>query len=203
MLGINKCFVRTVQRTVIDIYFRNRSHTCVPLFIARHKAFSHQSILSFLSLSFASLEDAITTIRLLMNGNTFHCLMSLVCNCIQRMEMETISCINGRHISTGDFSIWWCLCDDIGFVQLAWYGTLIRLDTTCDGIKNILSDHLHPFTFIVLSFVLGQFFQDNAQPNTLRVATEWLQKHSSDFRHLHWPPKFPDTNIFQHNQDAS
>lgn len=82
---------------------------------------------------YASPEDAITTIRLLMTGNTFHCLTSLVCNCIQRMEMETISCINWRHISTGDFSSWWGLCDDIGFVQLAWYGTLIRLETTCDG----------------------------------------------------------------------
>ncbi|GBO19781.1 hypothetical protein AVEN_180313-1 [Araneus ventricosus] len=50
---------------------------------------------------------------------------------------------------------------------------------------------------IVHSDEFGQFQEDNATPHTSRVATEWLQEHSSDFRHFHCPPKSPDMNIFE------
>ncbi|GBM93596.1 hypothetical protein AVEN_250664-1 [Araneus ventricosus] len=42
---------------------------------------------------------------------------------------------------------------------------------------------------------LGQFQQDNAIHHASRVATKWLQEHSSDFRHFHWPLKSPEMNI--------
>ncbi|GBM19081.1 hypothetical protein AVEN_236907-1 [Araneus ventricosus] len=65
-----------------------------------------------------------------------------------------------------------------------------------------MSDHLHSFMSIVHSDGLGQFQQNNATPHTSRVATKWLQKHSSDFRHFHWPPKSPEINIIEDIRDA-
>ncbi|GBN09884.1 hypothetical protein AVEN_158685-1 [Araneus ventricosus] len=51
--------------------------------------------------------------------------------------------------------------------------------------------------FIVHSDEFGQFQQDSVTPHTPRVATKWLQEHSSDFRHFHCPPKFSDMNIIE------
>ncbi|GBM63972.1 hypothetical protein AVEN_17554-1 [Araneus ventricosus] len=50
---------------------------------------------------------------------------------------------------------------------------------------------------IVHSDKFGQFQQDSATPHTSRVATKWLQEHSSDFRYFHCPPKSPDMNIIE------
>ncbi|GBM69581.1 hypothetical protein AVEN_261647-1 [Araneus ventricosus] len=55
---------------------------------------------------------------------------------------------------------------------------------------------------IVHSDGLGQFQQDNATPHASRVATKWLQEHSSDFRHFHWLPKSPEMNIIEDIRDA-
>ncbi|GBL93571.1 hypothetical protein AVEN_63703-1 [Araneus ventricosus] len=55
---------------------------------------------------------------------------------------------------------------------------------------------------IVHSEGLGEFQQDYATPHTSRIATEWLQEHSSDFRHFRWKPKSPDMNIIEHIWDA-
>ncbi|GBN08465.1 hypothetical protein AVEN_52389-1 [Araneus ventricosus] len=44
--------------------------------------------------------------------------------------------------------------------------------------------------------------QDNATPHASRVATKWLQEHSSDFRHFLWPPKSSETNIIEYIRDA-
>ncbi|GFX74145.1 transposable element tcb2 transposase [Trichonephila clavipes] len=81
---------------------------------------------------------------------------------------------------------------------------LIRLDTTLtdDRYVSILSDHLHPFLSILDSNGLGEFQQDNATSHTSRIVTEWLQKHSSEFRHFCWPPKSPDMNIIEYIWDA-
>ncbi|GBM74331.1 hypothetical protein AVEN_122143-1 [Araneus ventricosus] len=56
---------------------------------------------------------------------------------------------------------------------------------------------------IVHSDGLGQFQQDNATPHVSRVATKWLQEHSSDFRYFHWPPKSPEMSITEDIRDAS
>ncbi|GBL78983.1 hypothetical protein AVEN_48944-1 [Araneus ventricosus] len=66
----------------------------------------------------------------------------------------------------------------------------------------ILSDHLYSFMSIVHSDGLEQFQQDNATLHASRVATKWLQEHSSDFRHFHWPPKSPEMNIIEDIRDA-
>ncbi|GBM20244.1 hypothetical protein AVEN_216662-1 [Araneus ventricosus] len=83
-------------------------------------------------------------------------------------------------------------------------GPLIRLKTTLTGDRylSILPDHLHSFMSIVHSDGLGQFQQDNATPHASRVATRWLQEHSSDFRHFHWLPKSPEINIIEDIRDA-
>ncbi|GBL73869.1 hypothetical protein AVEN_230817-1 [Araneus ventricosus] len=47
--------------------------------------------------------------------------------------METTSLIHRPCLSTGDCSIWWSLCDGMGRVQLAWYGTL---DTSRDDSER-------------------------------------------------------------------
>ncbi|GBL68789.1 hypothetical protein AVEN_96262-1 [Araneus ventricosus] len=55
---------------------------------------------------------------------------------------------------------------------------------------------------IVHSDRLGQFQHDNATPHASRVTIKWLQEHSSDFRHFHWPPKSPEMNIMEDIRDA-
>ncbi|GFW22226.1 transposable element tcb2 transposase [Trichonephila clavipes] len=76
----------------------------------------------------------------------------------------------------------------------------IRLDATSTGDRyvSILSDYLHPFMSIVYSDGFGDFQQDNATPHMSRIATEWLQGHSSELRHFRWPPKSPDLNIIEY-----
>ncbi|GBN32662.1 hypothetical protein AVEN_89949-1 [Araneus ventricosus] len=83
-------------------------------------------------------------------------------------------------------------------------GPLIRLETTLAGDMHlsILSDHLYSFMSIVHSDGLGQFQQDNTTLHASRVATKWLQEHSSDFRHFHWPPQSPEMNIIEDIRDA-
>ncbi|GBO22627.1 hypothetical protein AVEN_77607-1 [Araneus ventricosus] len=118
--------------------------------------------------------------------------------------METTSLIHRPCLSTGDVQsggasvMIWDVC--------SWrdMGPLIRLKTTqtSDRYLSILSDHLHSFMSIVHSDGLGQFQQDNATPHASIVATKWLQKHSFNFRHFHWPPKSPDMNIIEDMWDA-
>ncbi|GBN64354.1 hypothetical protein AVEN_99544-1 [Araneus ventricosus] len=55
---------------------------------------------------------------------------------------------------------------------------------------------------IVHSVGLGQFQQDNATPHASRVATKWLQEHTSDFKHFHWSHKSPEMNVIQDIRDA-
>ncbi|GBL84120.1 hypothetical protein AVEN_118539-1 [Araneus ventricosus] len=98
-----------------------------------------------------------------------------------------------------------------GAFLMVWYvckwrdmGPLIHLETTLTGDRylSILPDYIHAFMSIVHSDGLGQFYQDNATPHASRVATKWLQEHSSDFRHFHWSPKSPDMNIIEDMEDG-
>ncbi|GFX34850.1 transposable element Tcb2 transposase [Trichonephila clavipes] len=101
------------------------------------------------------------------------------------------TCQQGNVQVGGDSFMVWGMC--------SWrdMGPLIRLDMTLtsDSYASILSDHLPSFIPILHSDGLGEFQQDNATPHTSRIATEWLKKHSSKFRHFHWPPIFPNMNI--------
>ncbi|GBN09242.1 hypothetical protein AVEN_48120-1 [Araneus ventricosus] len=141
-----------------------------------------------------------------MNGNTLPGLTSLVSNCIGwvcEYGYDIINpidpvCQQGTVQSGGASVMGWDVC--------SWreMGPLIRLETTLTGDRylSILFDHLHSFMSIVHSSRLGQFQQDNVTHHVLRVATKWLQEHSSDFRHFHWPPKSPEMNIIEDIRDA-
>ncbi|GBN39395.1 hypothetical protein AVEN_154332-1 [Araneus ventricosus] len=107
-------------------------------------------------------------------------------------------CQQGTIQSGGASVIVWDLC--------SWRDMrpLIRLETTLTGDRylSVLYDHLHSFMPIVYPDGLRQFQQDNATPHASRVATKWLQEHSSDFRHFHCPPKSPEMNIIEDIRDA-
>ncbi|GFX91827.1 transposable element Tcb2 transposase [Trichonephila clavipes] len=98
----------------------------------------------------------------------------------QPRESMDPTCPQGTIQIGGDFVMVWGLC--------SWrdMGPLIRLDMTLtsDRYVSILSDHLHPFMSIVHSDGLGEFQQDNATLHTSRIAAEWLQEHSAEFRHF-------------------
>ncbi|GBM03726.1 hypothetical protein AVEN_134946-1 [Araneus ventricosus] len=118
---------------------------------------------------------------------------------IRRLELKLGKPLQWGTIQSGGASVMvWDLC--------IWrdMGPLICLETTLTGDRylSILSDHLHSFMSIVHSDGLGQFQQDNATPHASRVATKWLQEHSSDFRHFHLPPKSPEMNIIEDIRDA-
>ncbi|GFV90335.1 transposable element Tcb2 transposase [Trichonephila clavipes] len=83
-------------------------------------------------------------------------------------------------------------------------GPLIRLGMalTSEMYVSILSDHLHPFMSIVHSDRLGEFQQHNTTLHTSRIAIEWLQEHSFEFRHFRRPPKSPGMNIVEYIWDA-
>ncbi|GBN53801.1 hypothetical protein AVEN_237892-1 [Araneus ventricosus] len=49
---------------------------------------------------------------------------------------------------------------------------------------------------------IGTIPAGQCETHASRVATKWLQEHSSDFRHCHWPPKSPDMNIIEDIRDA-
>ncbi|GFY03729.1 DDE_3 domain-containing protein [Trichonephila clavipes] len=67
---------------------------------------------------------------------------------------------------------------------------LIRLDTilTDDRYVSLLYDHLHLFMPIVHSEGLGELQQDNVTLHTPRIATYWLQEHSSELHTSAVPP---------------
>ncbi|GBM00588.1 hypothetical protein AVEN_77389-1 [Araneus ventricosus] len=66
----------------------------------------------------------------------------------------------------------------------------------------------HPIRSPVLIHVhcafrrIGTIPAGQCDPHASRVATKWLQEHSSDFRHFHWPPKSPEMNIIEDIRDA-
>ncbi|GBL78677.1 hypothetical protein AVEN_65248-1 [Araneus ventricosus] len=88
---------------------QNRTPTRVPLFTALHKA---------LLLSWARQHYHWTV------DDWKRVTWSDESRCIGRMSMdgtsmETTSLIHRPCLSTGDYSIWWSLCDGMGRVQLA------------------------------------------------------------------------------------
>ncbi|GFU40779.1 histone-lysine N-methyltransferase SETMAR [Trichonephila clavipes] len=44
--------------------------------------------------------------------------------------------------------------------------------------------------------------QGQCDTHTSRIATDWLQEHSSEFRYFRWPPKSPDMNIIEYIWDT-
>ncbi|GFV42177.1 transposable element Tcb2 transposase [Trichonephila clavipes] len=44
----------------------------------------------------------------------------------------------------------------------------------------------------------GVFQQDNCTSHEYRLATGWLDEHSSDFSVINWPPRSHDLNPIEH-----
>ncbi|GFW80697.1 transposable element Tcb1 transposase [Trichonephila clavipes] len=119
-----------------------------------------------------------------MAGNTLPGLTSFVSNKIELTDVNaygdnlmnpwTLHVNRGLIVQAGGGSVMvWVVC--------SWrdMGLPIRLDTTLTGDSRTMR-----------------------HPHTSRVATEWLQEHSFEFRHFLWPPKSPDMNIIKHILDA-
>ncbi|GFT25321.1 transposable element Tcb2 transposase [Trichonephila clavipes] len=157
--------------------FRSRRPKCVPLLTARYKAFrltwarQHRDWIvddwkhvAWSDESRFQLDPADGRVRVWRQP---HESMDFIC------QQGTVQ-VGGGSVMV------WCVC--------SWrdMGPLIRIDTnlTSGRYVSILSDHLHPFMSIVHFHVLGKFQQDNATPHTSRIPTEWLQEHSSEFRHF-------------------
>ncbi|GFS78876.1 transposable element Tcb2 transposase [Trichonephila clavipes] len=74
-------------------------------------------------------------------------------------------------------------------------GSLVRIPTSHNGILYVefLSDHLHPFILVCYPQGNEVFQQDNCTSHMSRLATFWLDEHSSGFSFINWPPRKAQT----------
>ncbi|GFW03133.1 transposable element Tcb2 transposase [Trichonephila clavipes] len=78
--------------------------------------------------------------------------------------------------------------------------SLISIPTSLKGIRCVesLGDHLHPFVLFCCPHGNEVFQQDKCTSHKSRLATGWLDKNSSDFSVINWPPRNPDLNPIEH-----
>ena len=157
--------VRTVQRTLIDMGFRSRRPSRVPLLTKRHKA---------LRLAWArqhrhwTLNDWKNVVW--SDESRFQLYRADGRVRVWRKPHESMdpSCLQGTVQAGGGSVMVWGVC--------SWHDMrpLIRLDSTKTGQRyvNIRSDHHHPFMSCVHSDGRGRFQQDNAPPHWSIVPTE-------------------------------
>lgn len=89
----------------------------------------------------------------------------------------------------------WCACA----IFVIWITYASRNDS---GISRLRKNPIQSPTHILMSNVhaggFEQFHQDTATHYTSRIASEWLQEHSSDLRHFHSQPKSPGMNTIEY-----
>ncbi|GFT83241.1 transposable element Tcb2 transposase [Trichonephila clavipes] len=80
----------------------------------------------------------------------------------------------------------------------------MRVPTSLNAIRyvELLGDHLHPFMLICYPYGNGVSQQDNCTSHKFRLATGWLDQHSSNFSVINWPPRCPDINPIDHLWDV-
>ncbi|GFW18835.1 transposable element Tcb2 transposase [Trichonephila clavipes] len=171
--------VRTIQRNIIGKGFRSR--TRVPLLTARQKA---------LRLAWAHQHRHWTVDDwrhiAWFDESRFHLNRANGRVWIWRLFHESMdpTCQKGTvQVGGGSMMVWsGCIWRDMG--------PLIRLDMTLTGDRyvSILSDHLHLFMSIAHYDGHEKFQQYNQTPHKSRIATEWLQACSTEFRYFRWPP---------------
>ncbi|GFW16350.1 glycine receptor subunit alpha-3 [Trichonephila clavipes] len=93
---------------------------------------------------------------------------------------------------------WW-LNHGLGCFIVALFGSLVRVPTSLNAIRSIelLGDHLHPFILFCYPHGNGVFQQDNCTSHKSRLATGWLDEHSSYFSVINWPPRRSDLNLIK------
>ncbi|GFT68518.1 transposable element Tcb2 transposase [Trichonephila clavipes] len=82
-------------------------------------------------------------------------------------------------------------------------GCLVSLPTSLSAIRYVefLGDHLHPFMPFCYPHGNGIFQQYNCTCPKSRLATGWLDEHSSDFSILNWSSRSPDLNSIENLLD--
>ncbi|GFV67738.1 HTH_Tnp_Tc3_2 domain-containing protein [Trichonephila clavipes] len=95
---------------------------------------------------------------------------------------------HGGSIMVCEVSSWHCL------------GSLVHVPTSLNAIRYIefLSDHFHQFMLFCYPHGNEVFQQDNCTPHKYRLATDWLEDHSSDFPVINGPPRSLDINAIVH-----
>ncbi|GFY10908.1 transposable element Tcb2 transposase [Trichonephila clavipes] len=75
-------------------------------------------------------------------------------------------------------------------------GSLVRVPTSLNAIRyvKLLRDHLHPFILFHYPHSNGVFQQDNCTSHKSRLATGWLDEHSSELPVINWPLRSPNLN---------
>ncbi|GBN78416.1 hypothetical protein AVEN_275413-1 [Araneus ventricosus] len=73
-------------------------------------------------------------------------------------------------------------------------GSLILVPTSLNVIRyvELLGDHLHPFMLYCHPHGNGVFQHDKCTSDRSRLATAWLDEHSSNLSVMNWPPRSPD-----------
>ncbi|GFW41102.1 transposable element tcb2 transposase [Trichonephila clavipes] len=106
------------------------------------------------------------------------------------------------------------LCEDADIT--AYLYELERKKNTINVFKQVIKREIYePFNqFEILKTIASPYYyvlphqdeeeysQDNAAPHSSRIAEEWPQKYSSEFRHFSWPTKSPVMNSIEHIWDA-
>ncbi|GBN54314.1 hypothetical protein AVEN_188180-1, partial [Araneus ventricosus] len=79
-------------------------------------------------------------------------------------------------------------------------GSLVLVPTSLNAIRyvELLDDHLHPFMLCCHPHGNGVLQQDSCTSHRSRLATAWLDEHSSDFSIMNWPPRSRGLNPIEH-----
>ncbi|GBM15452.1 hypothetical protein AVEN_142115-1 [Araneus ventricosus] len=87
-----------------------------------------------------------------------------------------------------------------GVLSLKFLGSFVLVPTSLNAIRyvELKGDHLHLFMLYCHPHGNGAFQQDNCTSHRSRLATAWLDEHSSDFSVMNWPPRSPDLNPIEH-----
>ncbi|GFX58907.1 DDE_3 domain-containing protein [Trichonephila clavipes] len=90
---------------------------------------------------------------------------------------------------------WW-LNHGMGCFLWNYLGSLVHVPISLNAIRyvELLGDHFHLFMLFFYLHCKEVFQQDNCTFYMSRLATGWLEKHSSDFSVINWPPRSPDLN---------